>query len=402
MYEILNNKENNNILNININNNSIFKIDSTNINNEKNFSNRQINRRNYGIDLLRIISMINIINLHINIYSRVLFIDFTSPLHKPVWILEIFSYWPVNSFGLISGIVGYKKYKFSNLIYIWIQVSFYSIIISLYLYIKNIIKVKDLILSFFPILIKRHWYVNAYFSMYLFLPFINNGIKNLDRNELRNIIIFLIAFYSLYNLWGVIIINQGFPQLSNGFSGLWLAILYIFGAYLGKYIIINISRNNYPKIFYFLVFLFSSFFNSEFYFKLLNSNYINKRQILINYTSPIVILQAFSLLMIFSRINILNKYMIKFISFFSPLTFSVQLIHSRIFTSVPKIFIFFRWVRQFNPNTIFFKIYGLSIIIYFICILVDYMRLLIFKLFKIREFCSFIEKNFPKLMNRLL
>ena len=173
--------------------------------------------------------MINIINLHINIYSRVLFIDFTSHLHKPVWILEIFSYWPVNSFGLISGIVGYKKYRFSNLMYIWIQVSFYSIIISLYLYIKNIIKVKDLILSFFPILIKRHWYVNAYFSMYLFLPFINNGIKNLERNELRNIITFLIAFYSLYNLWGVIIINQGFPQLSNGFSGLWLTILYIFG-----------------------------------------------------------------------------------------------------------------------------------------------------------------------------
>ena len=106
--------------------------------------------------------------------------------------------------------------------------------------------------------------------------------------------------------------------------------------------------------------------------------------------------------MIFSRINILNKYIIKFISFFSPLTFSVQIIHSRIFTSVPKIFIFFRWVRQFNPNTIFFKIYGLSIIIYFICALVDYMRLLIFKLLKIREFCSFIEKNFPKLMNRLL
>ena len=81
--------------------------------------------------------------------------------------------------------------------------------------------------------------------------------------------------------------------------------------------------------------------------------------------------------MIFSRINILNKYMIKFISFFSPLTFSVQLIHSRIFTSVPKIFIFFRWVRQFSPNTIFFKIYGLSIIINFICTLVDYMRLLV-------------------------
>ena len=95
----------------------------------------KINGRNYGIDLLRIFSMINIINLHINLFSRQLFINILSPKYKQIWRLEVYSYPAVNCFGLISGIVGYKKYKFSNLIYIWLTVFFYSISISIYLFI---------------------------------------------------------------------------------------------------------------------------------------------------------------------------------------------------------------------------------------------------------------------------
>ena len=45
-----------------------------------------------------------------------------NPIHpkfKQVIQVEVFSYWPVNAFALLSGIVGFKKYKFSNMIYIW-------------------------------------------------------------------------------------------------------------------------------------------------------------------------------------------------------------------------------------------------------------------------------------------
>ena len=136
-------------------------------------------KRNYGIDLLRIFAMINVIILHINKYSRLLMINNQDPKFKSVWLLEIMSYWGVNGFGIISGIVGYKKCKFSNLIYLWIQTFFYSTIFSLYLYIieRNNNTIRNLILSFFPLLIKRHWYVNSYFCMYQFLPFINYGIN---------------------------------------------------------------------------------------------------------------------------------------------------------------------------------------------------------------------------------
>ena len=88
-------------------------------------------KRNYGIDLFRILATIKIIILHFNLHGKLFNINHSSHKYKEIWCLEILSYWGVNGFGLISGFVGYKKHKFSNLLYIWIEVFFYSIFISL-------------------------------------------------------------------------------------------------------------------------------------------------------------------------------------------------------------------------------------------------------------------------------
>ena len=160
--------------------------------------NKNPKERNYGVDLLRIFSMINIINLHVNIRSKQLYLKISSPKFKAIWHLEVFSFPAVNCFGLISGIVGYSKYRFSNLIYLWLTVWFYSISISSYLFfVQREIDKKRLFLSLFPILIKRHWYVNAYFYMYVLLPFVNAGINSVNRAFHKNIVIFFF-FFILY------------------------------------------------------------------------------------------------------------------------------------------------------------------------------------------------------------
>ena len=236
-------------------------------------------QRDYGIDLLRMFSMVNIIILHINLYSGQLN---KLPINKTIWHLEAMSYCAVDCFGLISGIVGYKKYKFSNLIYIWINASFYSSIISLYLYCINRMNFKNMILSFFPILINRHWYVNAYFNLYLFIPLLNFGINYLNRKIFRNLIFFYILFFSFYYIIGLILngSKKDFIFMREGYSSNWLIILYIIGGYLGKYIIINI---NYKSFKYFiiclLIYIFSAFITSESFFILnsINSRFYNKK-----------------------------------------------------------------------------------------------------------------------------
>ena len=356
-------------------------------------NNTKLIKRNYGIDLLRIISMINIINLHLNLFSGQLSLKITSPKFFNIWRLEVFSYWGVDCFGLISGIVGYKRYKFSNLIYLWIQVCYYSFGISFFLYFLNKINKKNLILSLFPILIKRHWYVNAYFSMYLILPFINHGLNSLKRKIYRNLIILFLIFFSFYNIIANIFGNGNYHFLLDGFSSMWLTILYIIGAYFGKFIIINQNKKGkFYFIFFFLIYILSSFLSSEIYFKLIKIKSKITNKVLISYLSPTMLIQAMSLIMFFSKLNINIKWIIKIISFLTPLNFSAQLIHARLFeTNLKIIIILFKFINRFKNNIIFFKIYGLGIIIYFICVLIDYFRLLIFKLLKIREFCLFLE-----------
>ena len=137
-------------------------------------------RRSYGLDFVEILAMINIVNLHIN--NKIYFskLNPKNLKFKQLYRFEAFSYWSVNAFDLISGIVGYKKDKLVNIIYIWYIYNFYSIFFSIHLYYKSKIDTKKFILSFFPIRIRKNLYINAYIFMYFFLPFITNSINSIN------------------------------------------------------------------------------------------------------------------------------------------------------------------------------------------------------------------------------
>jgi hypothetical protein len=187
----------------------------------------------------------------------------------------------------------------------------------------------------------------------------------------------------------------------RGYSSMWLTILYIIGAYFGKYIIINKNKTGIMHLFpYFLIFIFCSFLSSEIKFKLMIIKSKIPNGILICYLSPTILFQAISLIIFFSRINITNKCIIKIISFLTPLTFNVLLIHCRVFDTNKKPIKYI--MNGFSKNNIFCKVYGLSISIYFLCVFIDYFRLIIFKSLKIREFCISLEKKIPKLLDKLL
>lgn len=361
------------------------------------------NKRNYGIDLLRIFSMINVIILHINLCLDINNLKSDNEKFKIIWRLESLSLFAVDCYGLISGIVGYKKYKFSNLIYIWFNSSFYSFCFFLYTCFFNKINLRNMIISFFPIITNNNWYITAYFNLYLFIPFLNFGINNFNKNKYKNIIFFYILFFSFYNIIGHILNfnTNNFNFLNNGYSAQWLIVLYIIGGYLGKYVIIN-KRNINLKyfIFYLFTYLISGFLSSELYFHLIKINsQINRKTFLIDYLSPTIIIEALSLIMIFSKLSINNKFLIKFISFFTPLNLNITLIHLRLFyEGVIK----FGWVNIFNKNFTFIIIYLNGIIVYISCGLIDYLRSILFKFLKIRQFCLFIEDKIPKLIEKLL
>ncbi len=345
-------------------------------------------KRNHGLDLLKIIGMINIINLHINLRMNSLRMNSKDLKFHQVYSLEVFSFWPVDAFGLISGIVGYGKYKFSNIIYLWFIYIFYSIFFSIIPFNKSKINSKELILSFFPLGIKRNWYVNAYIFMYYFLPFITNSIHSINKNLFDKIVLHFFLIYSVYDtMIDTYTRNINFDFIYKGYSSLWLLILYIVGGYLRRFYL----QKNCISIFL-LTYVISSFITSE--YMIYNIRIYNKQMFkIMSYTSPTIIIQALSLIFFFSNLKINNKYLIKAISFIIPLNFSTILIHMRYFFSkIQSSLEVFKFINSLSPKLLFFKIYGISISIYFICIIFDYFRYLLFKLFRIKNVCNFIEK----------
>lgn len=304
--------------------------------------------RNYGIDLLKIIEMINIINLHINKKSGLLKFDPKGLKYRQAYLLEIFSYWPVDVFGLISGLIGYKKYKFSNLIYLWFEYFFYSIFFSVYLYVKSNLNLQLLFLSCLPLGIRRLWYVNAYFFMYLLLPFIVNSVSFLNKKEytkLIGLIFFMYSFY--YTFLRYIFGNSNYNFSLKGYSTIWIIQLYIGGCYLGRF---YMNKPILSKKFLFVLYICVSFFTYKFVFY----NYKKTRHtnlLFVDYLSPTIIIQSFSLLMLFADLKINNKYLIKVLLFFNPLNFNVTLIHGRVFGFQSKfIKKFFVYIRLLGPK----------------------------------------------------
>ena len=305
-------------------------------------------KRNFGIDLLRILAMINIINLHINRSSLNLKLNINNPKYKEVYRLEIFSFWPVDAFGIISGLVNFKKFKFSNLLYIWFEYFYYSIFLSIYLYKKSLLNKRNLILSFFPVAIQRFWYFNAYIFLYLLLPFLTNSFSSINKNLFSKLIISYFFLYSFYHkLVEFNIGRTNFDFINEGYSSIWIIILYISGGYIRRFCL---HSQKFSKLIYISLYLISSFLTCEHTFY--NSKkYKVKNSILMSYNSPTIIIQALSLIFFFYHLQIRNKYIQKII--------------------------------------LFFKIYAISSLIYFICAFCDYFRFVLFKQLKI-IFCRIL------------
>lgn len=140
------------------------------------------------------------------------------------------------------------------------------------------------------------------------------------------------------------------------------------------------------------MYLFFSFFTLGVFLKIINfRNYIPNK-LFIDYLSPTILFQAISLLMLFSKINVKNIFIQNIINFLNPLNFSVILIHGDLFQTKNKfIRNFFNWIKNYKGGFILFRIYLIGIYIYIISILIDYLRLSLFKLLKIRKFCELIE-----------
>lgn len=373
------------------------------VKNKENFTNTITQKkRNPYVDCIRILGMYSIIIHHILYHGKAL-IKYSQ--YNQLSLMNIFSFWHVSSFALISGIVGYKTNKYSNLLFLWLCTLFYSIIIhSVFKIFKPIyVQSKSILTQCFPFVFSKYWYMTKYFGMYLFLPLINNGIANISKGDL-NIIIF--SFLGIYIVWKDYMTQSDPFVFKNGYSIIWLLVFYITGAYFGKYkIIINLFL--FKLIFCctcIIVFLGSSLLC--FYLSIYNGEYRNygiiikmKRLFSRKINSLAMILQAISITLFFSQIKY-HKFIGKIITFLGPLTFGVYLIHEHEYIRSNYISnLFDKDPQNLSLTKVVFLVLYRGLLIFIICSIIDYFRHLLFIICKIRKICVLLEKSVKKVFN---
>lgn len=157
-----------------------------------------------------------------------------------------------------------------------------------------------------PVTGKANWYFTAYFVLAIFKPFLNIILFSLDKAHQK------MGFVVLFMLFSV----QGFIgdpyQTANGYSAIWLIVLYsmgvmakqvrIFDRYSSKLLIVSFLGNS---IFTWLFFL------------------ITDKKLFINYISPTILLNGIILVILFTRMKV--GEIGKFISKNSRLAFGIYL-----------------------------------------------------------------------------
>ena len=233
-----------------------IEVKDINNNNQNEISSNQniIKKRNAGVDLLRIITMIGIVYAHVIYHGKGL--DKYNKYKDKILSVFTYFFFHNNAYGLISGVVGYKSTKYSNLLYLWLCVVFYSVGFHYYyLKYKKVANIDaELYKEYYPVIYGRYWYFTSYFGMFLFLPAVNKGIQYLNKPEFKALVM---SIFGIFVVWKSYMNSKSDHfKMNGGKSPIWLLCLYITGAYIGKYNVVYTGIKRYIFSFIYLFFFY--------------------------------------------------------------------------------------------------------------------------------------------------
>jgi surface polysaccharide O-acyltransferase-like enzyme len=351
------------------------------------------NQRNYGIDALRSVSMFMVVVMHIlskgGIFQVVEKRGGITPDYLVAWFLELFCFVAVNCFALITGYFGVRgKYRYANLATLWLRVVFYTLTITLVfqIFFPEYVTWQKWVKAFFPVSFAHYWYFTAYFILFLLIPFFNLALHKLSAKQSGALIIGLIFALSVIQTFPN---TDVFNLKDGGHSGWWIMVMYLIGAYIGKYRVFD----SWSKGKCLLIYLGASTFTflTEIGLDLIKDDFpeglfgtpLNKY--FTHYCSPTVVIASVALFLFFMKLDIRSGILQKVIAFFAPLAFSVYLIHYTPLIRDNFLLESTKPLTKLSAPVMGLAVLGISLVIFIVCALIDELRELLFKKLRVRE-----------------
>ncbi len=359
-----------------------------------------LKQRNYGVDLLRIISMLAVVTLHILGHGGMLGVESGVNFYV-IWLLEIIALPAVNCYVLISGFTGFKgeNYapKIKNIISLWCTVVFYNVIITtlFYFFGNNVVGEKALVKSVLPVITDKYWFFTAYFVMFLVSPLLNFFVHRAGKRADVATALFVVLGMTFYpTLFKLFTGNTtDIFGLDGGYSYVWFCGLYLLGALIKKYGI-HEKLSKAKLLWALLITYIVSWAVKVFVAPLWGG----MNDVVDDYISPNTLFVAVLLFCLFAKISTGPKFS-KFIGFLVPSVFSVYLIHDN--KNIRDFFIGgrFAFVAELNPALTVAIVLGAVTGIFLVCILADKLRILIFKLLRIEKLAEKTGQGFYRLID---
>lgn len=349
--------------------------------------------RNYGIDLLRIVSMLMIVILHVLGKGGVRrSCENLTVKGEAFWALEILCYSAVNIYAIISGYVGYKSsHKGRSIISLCLQVTFYSVLITagntaILIIQKKPLNFVSIIKNLFPSAFGGLWYFSAYFCLFFFMPILDAIVDYVSKRKLKNAALLCILVFCCYTR-----IYCTVSDTRDGYSVMWLTILYILGAYISKYDPLKKWSAGLCFIGFFVCVIITSASRIVFGYATKHLfGQVSHQGLLVSYISPTIVLAAFFIVCAFIKLK-LNQTATKVISLLAPMSFGVFLIHCH-----PLLYSYmynkFAWISEKPILLGLLLAIAFSLAIFASCMFIDWLRILLFKVCKINALSVWIEK----------
>jgi len=346
-----------------------------------------VSTRNYGVDTLRMLSMLMIVAAHIFTQGGVLSgVEQGSANWYAAWALRIFVIVDVNCFALITGYVSAdSRFRASKVVALWLQLFAYSVGISALFRIIGTSAFEPA-KTFFPILSGRWWYMTAYFGIVLLLPFMGILLRNLSRRQASLLVLALICVFSLLPS----VCNRDVFRLQNGYDMAWLAILALIGGYIKRFEPFKNVRRRWIIVYAVSMACICAW---KFLSKATPDRFVS-------FTSIFTLIGSVALLLFFSRIS-MAPVVIKLTKFLAPMTLGVYLIHVH-----PAVWNFvlsdlFAPLAQLPAPVMILSVIASAAAVFAVCAAVDWIRGLLFRLLRINKLADIIGDKLTALAERV-
>ena len=346
-------------------------------------------KRNTGINLFKLFSMFMIALLHVLGMGGITGAAAGTSSYYPVYLMQNAAFCAVNCYALVSGylMLG-KEIKPSRITELWFEVFFYSVSISAIMMIvyRDLFSARNIVYAVTPIISNQYWYMTSYFMMYLFVPMMNKFADAANKKVFTATIVVILVLTT-----GSLMIKQDGFRLNDGYSPIWLMIMYLVGAYMKKFNV-GAKMKKWLALLLYVISALCSFILCVFSKKLLKIMLGNDISYL-SYTSPFVVLSAIFLFIFFSKLKF-GKKTEKLINYITPAALGVYLIHTHplVFNKLMKD-IAMPLVNHGTAAMIFGSV-AMALAVFIICIVIDLLRIQLFRLIRINALCKKLDEVF--------